>query len=150
MASSKRGLPIRGSFSHLKCPRPRCSGMRRSSSPRVFKYFRRASDNVSMNLCTSAGGAGHPLTGMVAGQWKRCSRVPTALWHNWQDESSIFQRGTAALRACGHCPPTTAEALGGKANAENHAKAHQSNRMGAPGSPAHSGTAATSKQAPVQ
>ena len=30
------------------------------------------------------------------------------------------------------------------------AKAQQSNRMGAPGQPAHSGTAATSKQAPVQ
>ena len=30
------------------------------------------------------------------------------------------------------------------------AKAQQSNRMGAPGPPAHSGTAATSKQAPEQ
>ena len=30
------------------------------------------------------------------------------------------------------------------------AKVHQSNRMGAPGPPAHSGTAVTSRQAPVQ
>ena len=30
------------------------------------------------------------------------------------------------------------------------AKAHQSNRMGALGPPAHSGTAVTSRQAPVQ
>ena len=39
---------------------------------------------------------------------------------------------------------------GGGGPPPHHAKAHQSNRMGAPGPPAHSGTAVTSRQAPVQ
>ena len=89
---------------------PRCRGMRRRSNPRVCSHFRRGSDNVARNCCTSAGGTGHPSAGVVAGQQNRCCSVPTALWHSWQDGSSICQRGTAALRACGHCPPTTAEA----------------------------------------
>lgn len=63
---------------------------------------------MARNALTLARVAAQPQGGLVAAQLLQFKRVPPSANHSWH-LGSASQAGTAARRACVHCPPDTAE-----------------------------------------
>ena len=71
--------------------------------PRVNSKRLRSAPNRAKACSAEWEGVGQPSAGIVLGQQRRCSNVPTVEKQSWHLLSSV-KAFTWAKRACGHCP----------------------------------------------